>query len=62
DWNASVRELLIPGKDDAAVTKKRTRVRLNPLASIANWRCKKIEKQLSGWQVTNRSPSRIING
>ncbi|NJK82309.1 MAG: BglI family type II restriction endonuclease [Chloroflexaceae bacterium] len=41
DWNASVRELLIPGKDDAAVTKKRTRVRLNPLASIANWRCKK---------------------
>ena len=48
--------LLIPGKDtrDTPEHVKRTRIRLNPLASIAEWRCQKIIADRERWRVTSR--------
>lgn len=34
--------LLIPGKDEVHVVRKRTRIRLDPLANLAEWRCVKL--------------------
>lgn len=49
--------LLIPGKDDQSITKKRTRVRLEPLVKLHDWRCSKIVKTTTGWQRTQRGTS-----
>lgn len=48
------RGLLIPGKDEKDHPKKRTRVRLNPLATLASWRCVKIILTERGWQAIPR--------
>ena len=37
--------LLIPGKDILSSVHKRTRIRLEPLADIASWRCTKIYRE-----------------
>ena len=34
--------ILTPGKDEVGVDRKRTRIKLNPLAKIGSWRCQKI--------------------
>lgn len=52
----NTRGVLIPGKDDKTVEKKRTRVRLNPLANLANWRCVMIELQDGVWHTKQRHP------
>ena len=49
--------ILIPGKDDQTVIKKRTRVRLDPLVNIAPWRCIKIELNNGSWNTTPRVPT-----
>jgi hypothetical protein len=46
--------LLIPGKDEKDHPKKRTRVRLNPLATLASWRCVKIVLTEKAWQAIPR--------
>jgi hypothetical protein len=48
--------LLIPGKDTQTTPEhvKRTRVRLDPLASLDAWRCQKIMKVDEQWKVTPR--------
>lgn len=46
--------LFIPGKDVRDHAKKRTRIRLDPLAELANWRCMKIEQVDREWQATTR--------
>ena len=56
---ARISGLLIPGKDDQTKPSedKRTRVRLNPLATIeGGWRCQQIVLRDNRWQVTPRSP------
>jgi hypothetical protein len=40
---AEVKGLLTPGKDERKVVRKRTRIKLNPLAELDNWRCQKIK-------------------
>lgn len=42
NYNENKRGLLIPGKDIQTSVHKRTRIRLNPLAEIAPWRCVKL--------------------
>ncbi len=51
---ASTQGLLIPGKDEKDHPKKRTRVRLAPLAQLASWRSIKIIRTASGWISTPR--------
>ncbi len=46
---ASTLGLLIPGKDEKDHPKKRTRVRLTPLATLAPWRSIKIIRTPTGW-------------
>ena len=41
--NESVTGLLTPGKDETTVVRKRTRIKLNPLAVLDPWRCQKIK-------------------
>ncbi|MCD9188501.1 MAG: BglI family type II restriction endonuclease [Pyrinomonadaceae bacterium] len=41
--------LLIPGKDEQTYLKKRTRVRLEPLANLHDWRCIQIVKVDDKW-------------
>lgn len=41
--NNNVRGLLTPGKDEVKVVRKRTRIKLDPLAELDNWRCQKIK-------------------
>jgi hypothetical protein len=41
--NNNIRGLLTPGKDEIKVVRKRTRIKLNPLAELDNWRCQKIK-------------------
>lgn len=54
-------QLLIPGKDDKSVAEsdKRTRIRLEPLASIEDgWRCRRIvpsNEERTHWQVQPRA-------
>ncbi len=50
------RGVLIPGKDAQKVVKKRTRVRLGPLANLADWRCIKIELEDGLWHPRLRQP------
>lgn len=49
------RGLLIPGKDDKTIKKKRTRVRLDPLANLASWRCTKVVLKDSEWKAVPRT-------
>lgn len=51
---ASTQGLLIPGKDEKDHPKKRTRIRLAPLAMLASWRSKKIIRTSAGWISTQR--------
>lgn len=51
---AQTRGLLIPGKDIKEHLKKRTRLRLDPLSSIADWRCIKIERVGTRWESSKR--------
>lgn len=56
---ALVQGLLIPGKDDKTIKReKRVRVRLDPLATIAKWRCTRIVLVKEEWQVLYRGSSR----
>ena len=51
---ASTQGLLIPGKDEKDHPKKRTRIRLAPLAMLASWRSNKIIRTSAGWISTQR--------
>jgi hypothetical protein len=51
---AQTRGLLIPGKDIKKHPKKRTRIRLDPLSFIADWRCIKIERVETSWISSKR--------
>ncbi|MEO0043029.1 MAG: hypothetical protein RL329_2477 [Bacteroidota bacterium] len=42
NYAQKVKGLLTPGKDILTSAHKRTRIKLNPLAEIATWRCRKI--------------------
>jgi hypothetical protein len=48
------RGLLIPGKDEVHYLRKRTRIRLDPLAAIASWRCILIKFEAETFQVLPR--------
>jgi hypothetical protein len=48
--------LLTPGKDERDFRHKRTRIKLNPLAKIANWRCVIIEPGVDTWTARLREP------
>jgi len=52
---AQTKGLLIPGKDIQKHPKKRTRVRLDPLATLADWRCIKITQEGKEWQTASRA-------
>lgn len=39
NYNQAFPGILTPGKDDRTVVRKRTRIKLNPLSQIADWRC-----------------------
>lgn len=41
--NQRIEGLLTPGKDEVKVVRKRTRIKLNPLAKLDGWRCQKIK-------------------
>lgn len=41
--NKKVSGLLTPGKDEVKVARKRTRIKLEPLAELDSWRCQKIK-------------------
>jgi len=56
-YHATTPGLLIPGKDELNHPKKRTRIRLDPLASIANWRCVKILRAGTTWSASPRVAS-----
>ena len=49
-----IKGLLIPGKDIQTHPKKRTRVRLDPLATLANWRCIKLVQENGEWKTSPR--------
>lgn len=40
--NQKVKSLLTPGKDELKVIRKRTRIKLTPLAQLSPWRCQQI--------------------
>ena len=42
NYSQNIKGLLTPGKDILTSEHKRTRIKLNPLSEIANWRCQKI--------------------
>jgi len=52
---ASTPGLLIPGKDEQHYLKKRTRVRLAPLANLDKWRCIQIVRTNNGWTARARN-------
>ncbi len=54
---ASTPGLFIPGKDTLTTPEhvKRTRIRLEPLVSIAPWRCQQITRDGTNWKVEPRS-------
>jgi len=56
--------LLIPGKDTQSTPEhvKRTRIRLVPLSSIAEWRCRQIIKDGQNWKVEPRSRTSASEG
>lgn len=47
---SQIQGVLIPGKGERDHPKKRTRIRLEPLTTLGNWRSIKIVKTQSGWQ------------
>lgn len=51
---AQTRSLFIPGKDIKGHPKKRTRIRLDPLSTLTDWRCMKIERIGTQWQSSPR--------
>jgi hypothetical protein len=52
---ANTAGLLIPGKDGQSHEKKRTRVRLEPLANLNTWRCIQIVRtDEGGWETRQR--------
>lgn len=53
--------LLIPGKDEQTYLKKRTRVRLEPLANLHNWRCIQIVKVDNKWILRARNQGEQSN-
>jgi hypothetical protein len=59
---ASVKGLLTPGKDETTVQRPRTRVRFDPLARIAGWRCVRLEPGDHGWAQKPRydGPARLL--
>ena len=59
---ARTRGLLIPGKDDQKTKKKRTRVRLNPLSELNQWRCIQVVSAGRGWRARERAPERTLSG
>jgi hypothetical protein len=58
---ANTSGLLIPGKDGQTYEKKRTRVRLEPLAGLDSWRCIQIIRTDDGWQARPRNLGRQID-
>ena len=46
--------LLTPGKDEKKVKRKRTRIKLNPLAELNSWRCQKIMFDKDKPYISNR--------
>lgn len=56
---ARTKGLLIPGKDDKKTKKKRTRVRLNPLSELNQWRCVQVVNSEEGWRARERIPEPI---
>lgn len=46
--------LLTPGKDEQKVKRKRTRIKLNPLAQLNSWRCQKIMFDKEAPYISNR--------
>ena len=53
--------LLIPGKDEQTYLKKRTRVRLEPLANLHDWRCIQIVKVDNKWITRARNQGEQLN-
>ena len=53
--------LLIPGKDEQTYLKKRTRVRLEPLANLNDWRCIQIVKVNGKWITRARNQADQLN-
>lgn len=53
--------LLIPGKDEQTYLKKRTRVRLEPLAKLHDWRCIQIVKVDDKWITRARNQGEQLN-
>lgn len=50
----NINGLLTPGKDILTSEHKRTRIKLNPLAQIADWRCQKIVFSENDFEVQSR--------
>lgn len=48
NYNLRFPGILTPGKDEVYVERKRTRIKLNPLSLIGDWRCQKIYVNNSG--------------
>jgi hypothetical protein len=60
-FQAKTKGLLIPGKDETDVQRKRTRIRLDPLAMIAKWRCIKLTPRDGKCDLAFRgSPEQVI--
>ena len=49
--------LLTPGKDEQKMPRKRTRIKLDPLAKFQEWRCRKIIYTDTGYTVASRLQS-----
>jgi hypothetical protein len=54
--------LLIPGKDGQNHEKKRTRVRLQPLADLNSWRCVQVVRTDEGWKTKLRNAGGNVSG
>ncbi|MCI0700494.1 MAG: BglI family type II restriction endonuclease [Planctomycetia bacterium] len=52
--------LLIPGKDEVEVKRKRTRIRLDPLSKIHDWRCVKMVLKDGKWGLIYRSSGKDV--
>jgi hypothetical protein len=58
---AQTEGLLIPGKDDKKTRKKRTRVRLNPLSELNQWRCIQVVNIEGVWKARERAPEQTLS-
>jgi hypothetical protein len=54
-YHANNAGLLIPGKDEQHFKRKRTRIRLEPLAQLDDWRCIQLRPQAGVWSLMTRS-------